>query len=572
MCRTQGSHFLGAWLLCVPSQVSQQNLSSEHQAMYLLRALGAVRVLRNRRRIIPDEASYRALMVACGRTGSDRRGELVRLFGMLRSDGVFPSAVTLGQYTRALAEGYSKRRSGMVEEDGAAGFEVTMSGSGNGAVGSSQTHPRSLASVLNRLDDTLKLLEDSGRKWRLRSSNHSGAQHGQGGEAAPEVPLMPTSNDAWKQQRQSQGPRSWVPIQCSSSFLLTSNAASVHGCSSVKLVAIWSRVTQCTACSYIPLDEELQSGWDTEDEQNSLPCPRCRSAVFPKLGIREFTVDEALGLQRQLDQPPQIAMTMNEKSDDSNTMFVSYRSPDYLRSMLEGYVNELGESILERSKLKEIDAELFYNFWWYCARFSLPLPLTIDLTSDGVLHSCAFASWDRAMAEQGCRTAASVISEVADSLHESLPNDPTPQSGSDGLLTRLNLQMICQRDWDHPALSELLVSLVEACDKRAFTPVLERAIKNRSQLSDITNGEVDYYRIIMYLARYQCTTAFHSFFPSSSKPCKGYHFWCAFGTPLPVFDRLFREAAALHHEKHAKSMLHVSDVAIAFRCVFGHLI
>jgi hypothetical protein len=32
------------------------------------------------------------LTVACGRSRSDRRVELVKLFGLLRSDGVFPSA------------------------------------------------------------------------------------------------------------------------------------------------------------------------------------------------------------------------------------------------------------------------------------------------------------------------------------------------------------------------------------------------------------------------------------------------------------------------------------------------
>jgi len=37
------------------------------------------------------------MMVACGRADSDRRQELVKLFGLLRSDGIFPSAVTLGQ-------------------------------------------------------------------------------------------------------------------------------------------------------------------------------------------------------------------------------------------------------------------------------------------------------------------------------------------------------------------------------------------------------------------------------------------------------------------------------------------
>jgi hypothetical protein len=76
---------------------------------YLLRALGYLRLLLSKQISVPDEAAYRrALIVACGRTKNDRRMELVKLFGLLRLDGIFPSAVTLGQYTRALAEGYSK--------------------------------------------------------------------------------------------------------------------------------------------------------------------------------------------------------------------------------------------------------------------------------------------------------------------------------------------------------------------------------------------------------------------------------------------------------------------------------
>ena len=98
--------------MCIPSQVSQQLRSSDQQQSYILRALGALRTLRSRQRVVPDEAGYRCLIVACGRADSDRRQELVRLFGLLRSDGIFPSAVTLGQYTRAIAEGFSKQSCG----------------------------------------------------------------------------------------------------------------------------------------------------------------------------------------------------------------------------------------------------------------------------------------------------------------------------------------------------------------------------------------------------------------------------------------------------------------------------
>jgi hypothetical protein len=33
----------------------------------------------------------------------------MKLYGLMRSDGIFPNAVTLGQYTRAIAEGFSRR-------------------------------------------------------------------------------------------------------------------------------------------------------------------------------------------------------------------------------------------------------------------------------------------------------------------------------------------------------------------------------------------------------------------------------------------------------------------------------
>jgi hypothetical protein len=88
--------------------------------------------------------------------------------------------------------------------------------------------------------------------------------------------------------------------------------------------------------------------------------------------------------------------------------------------------------------------------------------------------------------------------------------------------------------------------------------------------------ELDVYLTILYLAKYQCTTAFHAFFPASAKPCKGYHFWCAIGTPLPIFDRLLRDAVKRIGESKAHAGLvpirDVSDVTLGFRCVFGHLI
>lgn len=87
--------------------------------------------------------------------------------------------------------------------------------------------------------------------------------------------------------------------------------------------------------------------------------------------------------------------------------------------------------------------------------------------------------------------------------------------------------------------------------------------------------ELDCYRTILYLVRYQCTTAFHAFFPTTVRACKGAHFWCAQGTaPLAIFDRAFREAAE-SYGKQRKLIVPVSvpsAVALGFRSVFGHII
>lgn len=153
----------------------------------------------------------------------------------------------------------------------------------------------------------------------------------------------------------------------------------------------------------------------------------------------------------------------------------------------------------------------------------------------------------------------------------------------------------------------VLVELVKACDTRDLLPVVE-CVFNRNQARqeiafstrqrsdnsfesagtiDFSFGastdasvvpasiELDCYRTILYLARYQCTTAFHAFFPTTIRACKGAHFWCAQGTkPFPIFDRAFREAAE-SYGKQKKLLVPLpmpSSVALAFRSVFGHVI
>jgi hypothetical protein len=105
------------------------------------------------------------------------------------------------------------------------------------------------------------------------------------------------------------------------------------------------------------------------------------------LGYKAYSIEGALALADEVANPtvkgadfadfaglpPQIGPSIEE----TDAAYVTYISPAALRSALERLIDEHGESILEREKLKATDPELFYNLWWYCARFSLPLPLPV---------------------------------------------------------------------------------------------------------------------------------------------------------------------------------------------------
>ena len=281
--------------------------------------------------------------------------------------------------------------------------------------------------------------------------------------------------------------------------------------------------------------------------------------------------------------------------------------------MLEQLIEEYGEEVLRRDRLLEVDPQIFYNLWWYCARFSLPLPLTIvsqdTETNCGGSH-CAFASWDKTVALHGCQSAARAIA-AAQSLHhtsnrslrEKLFDNPSTDMP---ILSFFNFQNYAQADWDHEDLSEILVALVKACETRDLLPVVEcvfqrNLLRNQKQIranrgssflnssfesagsatfslgdsSDalMASSEMDCYRTVLYLARYQCMTAFHAFFPTFTKACKGYHFWCP-SVPWSIFDRAFREAAQEYGKRNklVVPIPDVSDVAIGFRCIFGHVV
>jgi hypothetical protein len=113
--------------------------------------------------------------------------------------------------------------------------------------------------------------------------------------------------------------------------------------------------------------------------------------MTPKLAYKQFSLVDALQSMEQTSGiPPQIMSQLNEHDCQQ----VTYLSPSSLRYGLEQAVDELGEDILEREKLREMYPELFFNLWWFCARFQLPLPLAVargDVNDSR--HYCAIAAW-----------------------------------------------------------------------------------------------------------------------------------------------------------------------------------
>jgi len=636
-------------------------------------------------------------MIACGRAASDRRVELAKLFGLLRSDGIFPSAVTLGQYTRAIAEGFSKRLSGMPDD------KLTESVARQSLVADGETVPDfsdvDALTILNMLDTNLSSLEESGKKWRHRHYREDNQENAAEEVKAAKVPggIMtspPPSSPPKRPHRSKSHHKVWMPVSCSTSFAPVASTQKVDDLKKddFEFVALWSRTTVCESCSYIPLDEEIMSGWDTigiesDDSSCAIACPRCGSLVTPLIGYRAMTVDEALfpdnechgradvsvdasvdmalspssveqsvktsytegsGIEASLPQastsaeklfadyldlPPQLRpFPGNNVAKDGKSNLVTYLSPSSMRLLLEQYVEDHGEDILERETLRKLDPRLYYNLWWYCARFSLPLPLMIASsessgggpTPNAAVHLSAFVAWDRSIAEKGCEAGARAVlsllkspssptqrgssqSSAANNLNLKLPVPSSVLAADFPLLSQFNLQSYASSDWDHNDLSKILVTLVEACDKKDFVPVIECFLQcndkreggitrsqtdasgseilgseagtsisgaNQSASSSGATIDMDCYRTLLYLARYQCTSAFHTFFPATAKPCKGYHFWCAKGTPLSVFDRFFRDAVNRVSTRGGNfaPIQDASDVAIGFRCVFGHVI
>ena len=441
-----------------------------------------------------------------------------------------------------------------------------------------------------------------------------------------------------KKTRRNRHKAPWSPVNCSSSF-------SPHWkpnkppdetfdlMNDFRFIAMWSRTTTCLSCFHTLLDEEIQAGWDeinAENEHlNEVRCPCCGAMTQPQIGYCELTHEslissvpipqspesrsgKILGRSSKEALPPQLQTDIsNTGLEDDCSFQVPYLNPARLRQMLEDMVEEHGEDGLERENLRRLSPEIFYNLWWYCARFSLPLPLAVSVkksnNSDDVdgscYHLCAFASWDKSLALVGCRSGAKAVRATQTLIRKSFrpkvtpsfqklvksfdPSDNTGRLGDSALsqsilsedfplLSYLNLQSLAQGDWDNTDLAAILVPLVEACDKRDFLPalkaVLQCNINRRTRFGRQKGFELECYQTLLYLTRYQCTSAFHKFFPATVRVCKGYHFWCPHSS-VTIFDRMFREASdRLRQQGNTSAVYDVSDIALGFRSVFGHII
>jgi len=618
--------------------------------------------------------------VACGRAGSDRRVEIVKLFGLLRSDGIFPSAVTLGQYTRAIAEGFSKRSSGIsdsssaVESNGA--DATTTSTTAKDETNLGPLYNKYFIAMLN-LDRNITELEVSGRRWRhKRDKKRSGDK-----EIEPNIdedghiPQSETQDISSKKiHNKRKQYKSWLPVSCSSSFSPHFNMSEFKGdcsdfVSSFEFLALWSRSTTCEKCEHVLLDEEIQAGWDKggedDDALDEIRCPCCSFELHPTIGYDIMTIDKVTSRLVNIssitsnndspkesdpssrvaeddamykDLPPQIGRKIRDNSvDEYVSGQVPYLNPSKMRIALEMLIEESSEDILERERLRLLDPTVFFNLWWFCARFSLPLPLSISppsppssKTTCACKNIIAFAAWDKSVALDGCHSGAKAVLNLQTSFRKSSrrvhgtqlqhliksfnkPNaNPaergqqqadvisrtpqrisatvetnaiitTPGAGASTndfpLLSHLTLSA-AQGDWDDADLSSILVTLVEACDKRDFYPAVTRVIQCNTERrarygrgSRLSSGvELECYRCLLYLTRYHCTSAFHKFFPSTRKSCKGYHFWCPNST-VAIFDRMFRDAISRVRAQGNVTPIHtVSDVALGFRSVFGHII
>jgi len=148
---------------------------------------------------------------------SDRRQDVVKLFELLRNDGIFPLAVTLGQHTRAIAEGCSKQSTGKAnsiisEFTGDLGFPTS-----DDSV--EKLLNLQIPNALDILDGNLIELDEGGSRWRQDRDARRREMSKHRGEADANSQSVPNRNEKpTKHNSQNQTEREWLPVSGSSSF------------------------------------------------------------------------------------------------------------------------------------------------------------------------------------------------------------------------------------------------------------------------------------------------------------------------------------------------------------------
>jgi hypothetical protein len=355
---------------------------------------------------------------------------------------------------------------------------------------------------LNKLDESISVIEEIGKSFARRSRASS-----EGQEVANDFANVNGENVLdGKQGSQStqrdtsdhiKRPRYWKPVFTSSSFVPVSSMVQsssntyLYECNefmsekNFRVVALWSRTASCASCGYNFLDEEIQASWDNKphDYIGSLPCPRCSAPFLPMLGYHVLSLDEALSADNICGStqglPPQLKTLPKENFADSNETrgFTPYLNPFMLRTLLERCLEEKGEEILDRDTLRSYEPRVFWNLWWYCSRFSFPLPLpnssvwigkeVIDeptksnsnLRRNVPLNFCAFSSWDKSIALRGCASGARAVRSFLELRSDFDKYSTITKNPESSLLQSFSLQSCAKGDWEHQYLSQILVEV-----------------------------------------------------------------------------------------------------------------
>ena len=318
-------HFYGSWFMCLPLLV--QSAPEDEKEDMIVRAFGVLAAMQADRQVSPDETIYRALLVAIVRSGDAHchRSDAVHLLRELTALGITCNAITLGQYTRAIAEDYARKNTKfMVHVEAPAPSALEL------------VRDRAPSLYLSFLDDTRRQQWDLGTRWRqglLPSADPGGStpQHQRLSRPHSYPAPVPSSHHRRKSSSLSTSGSSQhhhhrqLPEQCASSAPSSEtpsdapNHAAVATSWSFALddpmrtgaldahaygVVAVSNGVPC-ACGHIMLDEELTGGWYVAEGLEGLAmvsCTGCEMPFHPQLQVRCSSFDAAF-LRRTFSGP-----------------------------------------------------------------------------------------------------------------------------------------------------------------------------------------------------------------------------------------------------------------------------